>query len=456
VVSACAGSGACPSPGTPAHTASLLLQVTRSAPASDFSISVAPRGTSALVPAHSIEYSVSTAVASGQSEPVSLGVTGLPSGVTGTFDVSPVNAGSGATLTLAASSSAAPAALKTFTVQGVSASVPAGHGATAQVQVDGLPAVSLAIATSLSGTVPISASATAGVGTTLASLSIFVDGQQASTLASSPLAASWDTTQVLNGAHIVSATATDADGGSRSTQASVVVTNDFSLAITSGSGAATIGRSSATFTVSTAAVGGQEPVALAVSGLPAGVQASFDRSSVPAGSSATLTVAPPAGVAPGRTTFAVTGTTRSVPAGHRVTADVVLVSAPSAAIVAPAGGTVSGKVTITAAATVDANAGLVRVDVKDGDTVVGTGATATTSVSWDTTGLANGTHALSAVVVDGAGNLATSPVVSVEVANGSGGGCSSRGVSGLEALALAAVLAAIRRRGSAPGRSPPG
>ncbi len=457
VVTACAGSGACPSPGVPAHTASLLLQVTRSAASSDFSISLTPRGSTGLAPGHSIGYSVSTAVTGGSPELISLGVAALPPGVTGTFDIAAVNAGNGAILTLTASSGAAPSALTTFAVRGVSPSVPAGHGATAQVQVDGVPAVTLSLASaSLSGTVPISASATPGAGTTLSSLSISVDGQQVATTAASVLAVSWDTTQVVNGAHTLTATALDADGASQSTQRAVVVTNDFTLAVAPGLTTATIGRSPATFNISTAAVGGLQSVALGVSGLPAGVQASFDPPTVTSGGSATLTVVAPPGTAPGRTTFVVGATTRSVPAGHQATADLVLLSAPSVALVSPAAGTVSGKVTITAAATVDSNAGLVRVDLKDGDMVIGTGGAATLSVSWDTAAVPNGVHALSAVVADGAGNVATSPVVSVSVANRSGGGCSSGGASGAESFALVAVLAALKGRRSRSGTVLPG
>ena len=452
VVTACAGSGACPSPGIPAHTASLLLQVTRSSATSDFAISIAPRGGTAIAPGQSIEYSVSTSATGGSPELISLSVTGLPQGVTGTFDVQAVNAGSGAILTLAASSGAPVSAPTTFAVKGVSPSVPAGHGATAQVQVVGLPAVSLSIpSTSLAGSARISATATAASGTTLSSLSISVDGHQVATTAASFLAVDWDTTQVLNGPHTLTATAVDVDGGSRSTQTAVTVTNEFTVAVAPGLITATLGRSPATFTVSTAAVGGVEPVALAVTGLPAGVQGSFDQPTVISGGAAVLTLIASPATAPGRTTFAVAATTRSVPSGHQVHADLLLLSAPSVALVTPTAGTVSGKVTITAAATVDSNAGIARLDLKDGDTVIGTGSVATLTVSWDSATVPNGTHALSAAVTDGAGNVATSPVVSVSVANRSGGGCSTGGASGAGSVALFALLAAVSRRRSRRG-----
>lgn len=448
VVTACAGSGACPSPGVPAHTASLLLQVTRSSAVNDFSISVAPQAGTFVAPGQSIEYSVGTVATAGSPELISLSVTGLPQGVTGTFDLQAVTAGNGAILTLAASPTAALSGPTTFAVKGVSPSVPGGHGATAQVQVAGLPTVSLSIpSTSLAGVAHVSATAGAAAGSTLASLSISIDGHQVATTAAAFLAIDWDTTQVLNGPHTVSATALDADGGSRSTQTAVVVTNEFTVALAPGLVTATPGKSPATFTVSTAAVGGIEPVALAVTGLPAGVQGSFDQPTVTAGASAVLTLVASPAAAPGRTTFTVAATTRSVPAGHQAHADLLLLSAP-AVVVSPLAGSVSGKVTITATATVDPNAGIARIDLKDGDAVIGTGAAATLSISWDTATVPNGTHAVSAVVTDGAGNVATSPVVSVTVANHSGGGCASGGASGVEALALFALVAAVKRRRS--------
>ena len=49
------------------------------------------------------------------------------------------------------------------------------------------------------------------------------------------------------------------------------------------------------------------------------------------------------------------------------------------------------------------------------------------SISWNTTTAANGTHTLTAVARDAAGNTATSSAVSVTVSNSSGGGGSGGG-----------------------------
>jgi hypothetical protein len=73
---------------------------------SDFSVSVSPTNISVAAGSNATA-TVSTAVTSGSSESVALGASGLPSGVTASFNPSTVNSGSSSTLTLSASSSAA-------------------------------------------------------------------------------------------------------------------------------------------------------------------------------------------------------------------------------------------------------------------------------------------------------------------------------------------------------------
>ena len=450
VVTACAGPGTCPSPGLAAHTASLLLQVTGSGPPqSDFSLSVTAPDPAALVPGHAIRYRVDTLATSGQPEPVSLAAVDLPPGVAGTFDVSPVVAGGASTLTLAASEGVASSPLTTFTVKGASASVPAGHTTTALLDLHGLPTVDLSVPGS-SGTVPITVTAAAGAGTTLASLELAIDGQRVGAGVASPLTFAWDTAATPEGTHLLVATAVDADGGARSAQATVVVANDFTLALAPASAIALVGRSPVTFTVSSGAVRGAEPIALHVTGLPAGVQASFDRASIAPGSSATLTLTAPAGALRGRTAFTVSATSHSRPEGHQASASLLVAKPPSAVILAPAAGTVSGRVRIDADAGADAEVGLALIEVKDGDAVLGSGSASRLSLIWDTRDAAAGAHALSATVLDGAGNSVTSSAVAVTVANG--GGCSSGGPGGLQALAALAACALRRRRQERDGR----
>jgi hypothetical protein len=91
-------------------------------------------------------------------------------------------------------------------------------------------------------------------------------------------------------------------------------------------------------------------------------------------------------------------------------------SAPTVAITSPAGGsTVSGLVSIGVNAA--DNVGVARVDLKVNGTVVASDVSGPYGFSWDSTGVANGMNNLVAIAYDAAGNVASSSVVSVNVAN---------------------------------------
>ena len=108
-------------------------------------------------------------------------------------------------------------------------------------------------------------------------------------------------------------------------------------------------------------------------------------------------------------------------AGNTTTSSAVSVtvdnSAPSVAISAPAGGaTVSG--TVTVSATASDNIGVVGVQFRlDGAALGAEDTTSPYSVPWDTTAAGNGTHTLTAVARDAAGNTTTSSGVTVTVSN---------------------------------------
>src|SRR5207244_11741588 len=91
--------------------------------------------------------------------------------------------------------------------------------------------------------------------------------------------------------------------------------------------------------------------------------------------------------------------------------------APTVSITAPAAGTVSGVVTITASAS--DNVGVAGVSFFDGTTAIGVEDTASPyQATWDSRLYANGsTHNLSATARDAAGNAATSAAVAVPVHN---------------------------------------
>jgi hypothetical protein len=89
---------------------------------------------------------------------------------------------------------------------------------------------------------------------------------------------------------------------------------------------------------------------------------------------------------------------------------------PLVSLAAPAAGAqVSGAVALTASASDDV--GVARVEFSCDGKLVGTATTAPYTVSWNTVLVANGSHILTAIAADAAGNTATSAAVSVTVAN---------------------------------------
>jgi len=89
--------------------------------------------------------------------------------------------------------------------------------------------------------------------------------------------------------------------------------------------------------------------------------------------------------------------------------------APTCAITSPTGGYVSGTVAITASAS--DNVGVAKVEFYVDGVLRGTDLYAPYSWSWDTTGAAQGPHALSCKAYDAAGNVGTSATVTVTVNN---------------------------------------
>src|SRR5205085_2912737 len=100
----------------------------------------------------STPYTVTTTAVSGSTQAIALSVSGLPSGVTGSFSPATVTAGGSSTLTLSASSTAA-SGTTTFSVTGTSGAT--AHSASPSVTVttgpstltDGVPVSNLSGAT---------------------------------------------------------------------------------------------------------------------------------------------------------------------------------------------------------------------------------------------------------------------------------------------------------------------
>jgi uncharacterized protein (TIGR03118 family) len=107
-----------------------------------------------------------------------------------------------------------------------------------------------------------------------------------------------------------------------------------------------------------------------------------------------------------------TSAATAVTVNNVVTGDTV---PPTVTLTAPAAGNVSGTVAVTA--TADDNVGVTQVEFFAGATSLGVDTTAPFSVNWDTTTVANGAAALTAVAQDAANNETTSAAVNVTVDN---------------------------------------
>jgi Bacterial pre-peptidase C-terminal domain len=110
------------------HSTTVTLTISGSP---DFTVAVSPASQS-VVAGNSAIYTVTTSAVNGSTQSISLSVSGLPAGVTGSFSPATVTAGGSATLTLAVASTAT-ASTTTFTVTGASGTVQ--HSANASVTV---------------------------------------------------------------------------------------------------------------------------------------------------------------------------------------------------------------------------------------------------------------------------------------------------------------------------------
>ncbi|MGH8312237.1 MAG: Ig-like domain-containing protein [Gammaproteobacteria bacterium] len=273
----------------------------------------------------------------------------------------------------------------------------------------------------VSGVITVSATVTAN--TSIASVQFQLDGNAlGAPLTAPPYQISWDTTAVSNGSHTLTAIATDTAGHS-ATSAPVVVTvsnnpppgsSPPTVSITAPANGSTI---SGLITVSADASenGGQiTQVQFQLDGNFLGApvtqspyQISWDTTSASNGTHALTAVATDS-------------------AGNTATSSAVSVTVsngpppPVVSVTSPANGaTVSASVTVSANAT-DNGGQITQVQFQlDGSAL---GAPVTQSpyqLSWDTTTATNGSHALTAVATNNAGESTTSAPVTVTVSNAS-------------------------------------
>ena len=359
--------GGCSSP----LGAGVTATATAGTSTNDFTLALGS-STSTVAAGSSTTVSVTTAVSSGSAQTISLSVSGLPAGVTGSFSPSSVSAGGTSTLTLTAASSAA-AATATYTVTGTATSGSKTANGSLTVTT-GTPASNFSISVaSTPNTVPAGGSIAVTVSTALVSgaaqtIALSVSGLPAGVTGTfspaSVTAGSVSTLTLSAASSAAAATATYTVTGSSSTTShtatgSLTVTttapaSNFSIAIASTPNTVAAGASIAV-AVSTAVVSGAaQSISLAVSGLPAGVTGSFSPASVTTGGSSTLTLTASAS-APAVTAASYTVTGSSPTTSHAVSAALTVTTVPTSnAIVngnfetgSLSGWTVSGTASIT-------------------------------------------------------------------------------------------------------------
>jgi hypothetical protein len=167
--------------------------------------------------------------------------------------------------------------------------------------------------------------------------------------------------------------------------------------------------------------GSPKPVPFSATGLPPGTTATFTATSCTPTCSTAVTIDTSALTPLGTSTITISGRISGV---TRTTAFTLIVTGttdttpPAVEVTAPANGSaVSGSsVAVTAAASDDTGVAGVQFFI-DG-AALGDAVGAPYSMTWDSTAVANGPHALSAVAWDAAGNLAIAADVDVLVNNG--------------------------------------
>ena len=272
---------------------------------------------------------------------------------------------------------------------------------------------------SVSGSVSLAATASDNVG--VAGVQFRVDGVNVGAEDTvSPYGVTWDSTALANGSHSVTAVARDAAGNTTTSQTVAVTTNN----TVADNQAPTV---SVTAPAAGASVSGSVSLAATASdnvGV-AGVQFRVDGVNV--GAEDTVS---PYGVTWDSTALAngshsVTAVARDA-AGNTTTSQTVAVTtnntvadnqAPTVSVTAPAAGaSVSGSVSL--AATASDNVGVAGVQFRvDGVNVGAEDTVSPYGVTWDSTALANGSHSVTAVARDAAGNTTTSQTVAVTTNN---------------------------------------
>ena len=200
---------------------------------------------------------------------------------------------------------------------------------------------------------------------------------------------------------------------------------DFSLA-NGGTMTLAPARSGVTMITATRVNGTAQPISFSATGFPTGVTSSFSQRTCAPTCYSPLSMITTATVPTGN--YPITVTARSEGLARSTTFTLTITAlptppstdtlSPTVAIASPANSaSVSGSATRVSATASD-NVGVVGVQFKlDGNNLDSADSTAPYSVTWNTATATNGTHSLTAVARDAAGNSTTSSAVSVTVNN---------------------------------------
>src|SRR6266480_137514 len=294
----------------------------------------------------------------------------------------------------------------------------------AQAQLGGSLIVTVtapASGSTVSGTVPVTASVTSVGALTVAGVQFKLDGNNLGAEdTTAPYSVSWNTTTASNASHTLTAVARDSFGMLwTSDPVTVTVFNDTtppSVSITSPASGTIVGGT-ISVTASASDNVGVVGVQFLLDGLNTGAEAaaapysaSWNTTTASNGSHSLTAVARDA--AGNRTTSAPVAVTVSNGAPADMTPPAVSITSPAS------GARVSGTVTMTANAS--DNIGVVGVQfLLDGVNVGAEVTAAPYSAPWDTTTASRSPHTLTAVARDAAGNRTTSAPVSVTVVNAS-------------------------------------
>ncbi len=228
---------------------------------------------------------------------------------------------------------------------------------------------------------------------------------------SSPYSISWNTTGASNGAHTLTAVARDAAGNmTTSTVINVTVDNSApTVSITSP-----VSSTRVTDTISINATASDNTSVAGVQFKLDGANLGAEDTSSPfslSWNTATTTDG----------THSLTAVARD-PAGNTTTSSVITVivdnTGPTVSVTAPSAGALVSGSAVTVSGTASDSAGIAGIQFKvDGANIGSEDTSSPYSVTWNTTGLSDGSHSLTAVARDTVNNTSTSAGVNVTVDN---------------------------------------